>query len=130
MSYADERFAELRTLTENWDSYGGRPLQPDIEARARKILDDLRGEPLICMHPDGGVDLEWSDEAICIEVRPLDGLGVVFGDRELVTDEDRKLECPASMCAASYVGPGAERKLVDHYCEAHLYWAAYREESR
>lgn len=123
----DERFAELRALGENWDSYGGRPLQPGVEERARKILADLTADPLICMNPDGGVTLEWNDEEVCVYVDPAGGLGASFSDRELTADEDRQLRCPQPMCPSSFVGLEAERKLIDHYSDTHAYWQPYRE---
>ncbi|MFN2496941.1 MAG: hypothetical protein ABR608_13700 [Pseudonocardiaceae bacterium] len=74
------RFAALRALEKNWDSYDADPLQPGVEERAGAILAVLRTEPAICMTSDGGVSLVWGqDEDLEIEVEP-DGTVSAFID--------------------------------------------------
>lgn len=58
-----ERFAHLRTLPENWDSYGGRPIQAGVEPAMQQILASLRKTPYISATSNGGIEAMWRDSA-------------------------------------------------------------------
>jgi hypothetical protein len=67
---AEMHIRELEKLPENWDSYGGLPIQPGIADQARSVLAALSTEPYIYPMPSGGIQLAWHHEAISIEIEP------------------------------------------------------------
>lgn len=87
------RFAELLMLRPDWDSYGGRPLTNENFEAALNVLGHVMGPdtpaPWIVPLPSGGVQLEWHDGALEIEV---------IVDREnstvVVTEGDSDWEAP------------------------------------
>jgi hypothetical protein len=69
---ATARLAELRELTEDWDSYGGKPPTSSALRSAESLIADLAndygrilGETAtpneVFPNPDGGLELEWSE---------------------------------------------------------------------
>lgn len=68
------RLSELERLTEDWDSYGSKPVAPEVSARVRALLHQLMTPrtrtPQVVPLPDGGLQLEWhtlsSDLEICV----------------------------------------------------------------
>ena len=77
------RLAELRTLPDDWDSYGGTPPTSLALKRAELLVADLattfgralgdRAIPTeIFPNPDGGLELEWSsdDWTLGVEIGP------------------------------------------------------------
>jgi hypothetical protein len=79
----EARFAELRALERDWDSYGSEPLQPGVEERARAILAALRADPTVCLTSDGGIHLGWADDEVMIEVEPDGRVGALIEDQDL-----------------------------------------------
>src|SRR5205823_4313543 len=62
----------LVSLRENWDSYGGSPLDPRLLVSAVRLLDrTMRYEtpaPFIVPLSVGGLQLEWHQQGIDVEV--------------------------------------------------------------
>jgi hypothetical protein len=73
-------------LDENWDSYGARPIRPEAALETVRFLDQYMrpGVPLPSIVPTvrGGVQLEWHERGIDIEV----GFGP--GGPEFILGED------------------------------------------
>jgi cell division protein FtsB len=82
---ADKRFAYLRTLEQNWDSYGSDPLQPGMEERARKVLKALSADFSICLTANGGICLEDPNMDVIIEIEPNE-VTALIDDRDLEED--------------------------------------------
>lgn len=63
----------LMTLPENWDSYGARPIDPRFVYYGLSLLNDLmrKRTPSPAMVPTsmGGIQLEWHNRGIDLEVR-------------------------------------------------------------
>ncbi len=84
MSALEDRLAELAALPANWDSYGGRPMQPGIAERIAALVTALRGEPRISLTPDGGGHLTWgADEAVIVELNPDGSATALIEDSDL-----------------------------------------------
>lgn len=66
------RFAELSMLSEDWDSYGARPIDPLALRRTQQLVEAvLRASfpiPWVFPVPDGGVQLEWSAGPVELEL--------------------------------------------------------------
>lgn len=77
------RFLEL---PRNWDSYGAKPIDPANVERALNLLVDImdKGVPVphLAATPSGGIQLEWSERGIDLEIEtnPEGTLGVLFED--------------------------------------------------
>lgn len=70
-----QRVAELLDLPDNWDSYGGRPIDRAAVARALqflgKVMQPATPPPTIIPTSHGSVELEWHTRGVDLEVRPL-----------------------------------------------------------
>jgi hypothetical protein len=79
---------ELALLSENWDSYGSRPIQPMAIEKTVEILFSLSNsnlpQPLIFPVPGGGLQLEWQNEECELEVEVLPDGSVEY----LMVDEN------------------------------------------
>jgi hypothetical protein len=66
------RLAELASLPDNWDSYGGRQLSPRNFQMALAFLADVLADdtelPWVVPLPSGGVQLEWHKPGLDVEV--------------------------------------------------------------
>jgi hypothetical protein len=76
---AYEELADLETLEEDWDSYGGAPPSPASIARARRLIEAVeqqfghtvgrRVSPYdVAPIPRGGVQVEWRGTDVHLEV--------------------------------------------------------------
>lgn len=100
-----DQLAELATLNDDWDSYGGAPPTAQALNAAHAFLLTLQalfiGQPQINVHPnlvaplaDGGVHLKWSSSVAEIEVEfgPTGTLSYLFvehpGTEETYVEED------------------------------------------
>jgi len=67
-----ERIRALDALAENWDSYGGRPVNPHCAATAisllLNILEPNMPEPAIVPTNRGGLQIEWHRDGVDIEI--------------------------------------------------------------
>jgi hypothetical protein len=58
-----DRISALKTLEENWDSYGGLPVADVAISRIRVLLSNLDIEDMPTPHvaplPDGGIGMHW-----------------------------------------------------------------------
>ena len=58
-----DRISALKTLKENWDSYGGLPVAEGAISMTRVVLSNLDIEdmpkPHVAPLPDGGIGLHW-----------------------------------------------------------------------
>lgn len=75
----DERFAELSKLTEDWDSYGGRPMSPWAHEAMLGVLKYLQpalsASPSLSLTPEGGVLASWGRGAQGLDIRVEAELG-------------------------------------------------------
>jgi hypothetical protein len=66
------RLRELSVLEENWDSYGARPLRAEAAIFAMLVLGNAMRPTTPCPQlvplPDGGVQLEWHEKGIDLEL--------------------------------------------------------------
>lgn len=55
---------ELKTLEENWDSYGGQPIDRELIPKAMELLRAIRSsgvsKPFVAPVPNGGINIEWN----------------------------------------------------------------------
>lgn len=68
------RFQHLTQLSENWDSYGGRPPQDEavftaLALIARLLIRDRSVPPAIVPTSEGGVQLEWQRDGDELDIR-------------------------------------------------------------
>lgn len=67
-----KKLEELSLLTDNWDSYGGKPITQFALAEAELLLDALERiqavEPFICPCSNGGLQLEWHRNGYDLEI--------------------------------------------------------------
>jgi hypothetical protein len=70
---AMRKLAELASLPPNWDSYGGRPLSPEMRLAAGSLIAQIAepGLPMPAIVPtsDGSIQLEWHERDIDLELR-------------------------------------------------------------
>ena len=76
---AQQKISRLSQLTENWDSYGSRPVQQAAIEQASGLLFKLANlnlpHPHIVPVPGGGIQLEFQQESRELEIEILpDGL--------------------------------------------------------
>lgn len=75
-----ERLIELERLEEDWDSFGGRPLQRGSVSAMNNVLvqldEDIRSEPVVTMTPEGGLNCEWSSGEYVLELTSHEDLRV------------------------------------------------------
>jgi hypothetical protein len=68
-----DRFQHLSRLSDNWDSYGGRP-PSDLAvftalSLVARLLSDTSAPPAIVPTSEGGVQLEWHRDGDELEIR-------------------------------------------------------------
>ncbi|MBM4092889.1 MAG: hypothetical protein FJ276_26300 [Planctomycetes bacterium] len=67
-----ERIRALHALAENWDSYGGRPVNAHCAATAisllLNVLEPNMPEPAVVPTNGGGLQIEWHRDAVDIEI--------------------------------------------------------------
>jgi hypothetical protein len=65
-------FVDLRTLPQNWDSYGAGPIDPKVVQEAMNLMNGILWptSPAPCVVPlsSGGLQLEWHRQGIDLEV--------------------------------------------------------------
>lgn len=68
----EKAFAQLTLLEENWDSYGGKPIDPDHIGAARFVLDQIMSRdtppPHVTPMSNGSVQLEWCRDGVDLEI--------------------------------------------------------------
>ncbi len=85
---AQQKLKELSELTENWDSYGSRPIQQKASETAAELLTETANfglpEPQIFPVPGGGLQLEWDNAKgeLELEVFPNGEIGFLIVDKE------------------------------------------------
>lgn len=99
-----EKAGELLQLKENWNSYGGKPVQKGPMAAALAFIENMMRtptpKPQMVPTSMGGVQLEWHEHGIDIEIEfyPNGGVGIAFEDLELKQEYIKE-------------GPGAKKAL-------------------
>ena len=101
--------AELLWLPADWDSYGALPVDPAhvhtmLEVLALVMRDDTP-VPSVCPTNRGGVQVEWHERGIDLEIETLSAytLGVSFEDSLTGTEWDREVDAdlsPLTSCIA------------------------------
>jgi hypothetical protein len=84
----EKKLADLAKLEANWDSYGGKTIDPRCIESARKGLQHCpEGMPKVRVVPcsDGGVQLEWSKDGRELEIEFSPDGSVTFLRTGLVT---------------------------------------------
>lgn len=82
-----DRFRRLHALGPNWNSHGAKQVQPEALVLAVRVLVAIATDPLplpaVIPTFGGGVQLEWHDAAVDleIEVDPLGSVEAWFRDR-------------------------------------------------
>lgn len=80
----EKAFAKLTTLEEDWDSYGGLPIDPANIIAARLVLDQIMKHdtppPHVTPMSCGSVQLEWSMKGVDLEIE-IEDITVSEGDR-------------------------------------------------
>ena len=61
------RLERMQDLEENWDGYGGRPIDPDIIKRAISLVWNLPIIPEVFPTPNGDVQIEFDTREIYLE---------------------------------------------------------------
>lgn len=90
------RFKPLFALEPNWDSYGAAAIDPKVAVRGLNFLGRvLRREspaPNVVPTPDGGVQFEWRQSGVELEMAfgPGDLTEIAFGD--IASGEEWSLE--------------------------------------
>jgi hypothetical protein len=85
---AQQKLKELSELTENWDSYGSRPIQQKASETAAELLTETANfglpEPQIFPVPGGGLQLEWESakRELELEILPDGEIEYLIVDRE------------------------------------------------
>ena len=80
--------SELGDLEENWNSYGGRPVDPQCAVKTiiflLSMLDADTPMPIIVPTNRGGIQLEWHRSGVDleIEIESISRLHVFFADEE------------------------------------------------
>ncbi len=93
---------ELLNLRPGWDSYGGRPIDVKAVDKAVSLLIELMNDdspaPAVVPTPMGGVQLEWHQRGIDleIEVHP-DGVPTVFGRDARARSEQEEYGLPGAL---------------------------------
>ncbi len=55
----EHRFEHIRSLKENWDSYGAGPIDKRAISAAHQIIQAMKREPRIMPTSVGGILLSW-----------------------------------------------------------------------
>jgi hypothetical protein len=84
-----ERLNHLLTLPPNWDSYGGKCIYLDDVLRALRLLAAVMGDrtppPQIVPTSKGGVQLEWHEQGIDLEIEVATGSSVLASFEDSMT---------------------------------------------
>jgi hypothetical protein len=97
----------LRVLKKNWNSYGARPIDPAILSAAEDFLNRLSSldllSPSIVPTTQGGVQLEWHDRGVDLEIELLspDKYRLSFDDS--ATGQEENVEGP--LCESAGIEP-------------------------
>jgi hypothetical protein len=91
MSPAIARLRALLSLPPNWNSYGSMPIAPSTIHRALQFmvsaLPSRAPTPAIVPTPSGGVQLEWHQDGLDVEIELLpDGIACSVGDQNGVDE--------------------------------------------
>ncbi len=107
-----KQLVSLLDLKENWNSYGAPPIDPGTLGFALAFLvrtmRDGTPRPAVLASPRGGLQLEWHEQGIDLEIKVLPGgrFRVYLEDlrtgEEVDSDEDFDLETAVSL-AGSYI---------------------------
>jgi hypothetical protein len=87
-------------LPENWNSYGSKRVDPAIARQASDLLVQLAQpetpEPAIVPTQRGGIQIEWHDRGIDLEINLLSPqeMDVSFDDEQDGEEWERKLHYP------------------------------------
>jgi hypothetical protein len=93
-----DQICELGNLQENWDSYGGRPIDPQCAQVAVKLLLSIMDEdtprPAVVPTNRGGIQLEWHCNGIDLEVavQSPSRIQVAFEDQRGGAEWERQVE--------------------------------------
>jgi hypothetical protein len=86
-----DRVEHLLTLAQNWDSYGGRSIDPMTVAHTVRVLAEVmeNQSPLPTLVPthSGGVQIEWHQGRVDLEIEVVSPSTVVVDFADLVTGE-------------------------------------------
>ena len=67
-----EQLTDISFLSDNWDSYGARPISPSRIAQAcilvQSIADERAPAPSLVPTPEGSIQLEWHSHGVELEV--------------------------------------------------------------
>lgn len=81
----EKAFAGLATLEENWDTYGGKPIESEYIGAARFVLDQIMAHdtppPQVTPMSNGSVQLEWCRNGVDLEIEMC---AVATGDGEQI----------------------------------------------
>ena len=95
------RIEHLLALPQDWDSYGGRPIDPKRVAHAVRILAEVMDNqtPLPALVPthSGGVQLEWHQGQIDLEMEIVSPSRVVVDFEDLETGESWEEELTSDL---------------------------------
>lgn len=65
-------FVDLRTLPQNWNSYGASPIDPKVVQEAMNLMNGILSPtspaPRVVPLSSGGLQLEWHRQGIDLEV--------------------------------------------------------------
>jgi hypothetical protein len=95
MQETDEAWGRLLELHEGWNSYRAHAISRDAIIKASEILNAVMlmntPAPSVLPTPPGGVQLEWHERGIDLEVEVTPRLQVlmVFEDEETETSDER-----------------------------------------
>lgn len=98
-----QRIGELLRLGSSWDSYGALPISPAEAATALEILlrtaDSRTPEPQIVPTSEGGLQLEWHERGIDIEVAPRADrrVGVYYADHRTGKEWEAELRADLTL---------------------------------
>jgi hypothetical protein len=102
-----ERLTQLLDLPENWDSYGGRPIDPAEVAWALDLLARVMSPgsppPTVIPTSRGSIELEWHQNGIDLEAHATSkgGTYVYFEDQQSGEAWERELNGDFSPLSAA-----------------------------
>lgn len=109
------KFVQLRDLRPDWDSHGGRPVDPATLGRALEIMLEIvpasAPPPHVVPSPAGGVQVEWHRPAADVELEfKVDGTASFYVE----TDEGEINESGPVARVARLAGQHLARIFGDH----------------
>lgn len=88
-----ERIAHLGTLSDDWDSYGGRPVELKTLVAGLLLLAEIlpadAADPAVVPSSAGGVQFEWHVAGIDLEIELEPEAEIEFAFTDRVTGEER-----------------------------------------